>query len=116
MALQANLDGAYIPSFNKSLNLNNFHNKFYKQGFKIIGSAHSLLEVKYKEKQGINLIFLSPLFLTKNYQSSLNVVKFNLIAIKTNSRLIALGGISQKNINKISMLKIIGFSGISYFK
>jgi len=116
MALQASLDGAYIPSFNKSLNLNNFNNKFYKKGFKIIGSAHSLLEVKYKEKQGINLIFLSPLFLTKNYQSSLNVVKFNLIAIKTNSRLIALGGISQKNINKISMLKIVGFSGISYFK
>jgi thiamine-phosphate pyrophosphorylase len=65
LALKANLDGVYIPSFNTSLNLNNFRNK--KKNFKVLGSAHNLKEIKFKERQGVEIIFLSPLFLTKNY-------------------------------------------------
>ena len=78
LALQANLDGVYIPSFNKSLNLNNFRNN--RRNFTILGSAHNIKELRFKERQGVNLIFISPLFLTKNYQKNLGVVKFNLIS------------------------------------
>ena len=113
LALQANLDGVYIPSFNKSLNLNNFKNK--KKNFTIMGSAHNISELKFKEKQGINLIFLSPLFLTKNYKSSLGIIKFNLISRLTNKKIIALGGIREKNLNRLRMLNAIGFSGITIF-
>ena len=113
LALQANLDGVYIPSFNKSLNLNNFKNK--RKNFTIIGSAHNISEIKFKEKQGINLIFLSPLFLTKNYKNCLGTVKFNLISRLTNKKVIALGGIREKNLNKLKILNVVGFSGITIF-
>ena len=111
LALQANLDGVYIPSFNRSLNLNNFKNK--RKNFTIMGSAHNISEIKFKEKQGMNLIFLSPLFLTKNYKSCLGVVKFNLISRLTDKKIIALGGIREKNLNKLKILNAIGFSGIT---
>ena len=114
LAIQANLDGVYIPSFNKSLNLNNFRNK--KKNFIILGSAHNISEIKLKEKQGVNLIFLSPLFLTKNYQNNLGVVKFNLMSKITNKSLIALGGIRKNNLNKLKMIDAIGFSGITFFQ
>tara|TARA_Y100000992_G_scaffold292568_1_gene250223 strand:+ start:1480 stop:2016 length:537 start_codon:yes stop_codon:yes gene_type:complete len=114
LALQANLDGVYIPSFNKSLNLNNFKNK--RKNFTIMGSAHNISEIKFKEKQGINLIFLSPVFLTKNYKSCLDTVKFNLISRLTDKKIIALGGIRKQNLNKLKILNVSGFSGITIFK
>ena len=113
LALQANLDGVYIPSFNRSLNLNNFKNK--RKNFTIMGSAHNISEIKFKEKQGINLIFLSPLFLTKNYNNCLGIIKFNLISRLTNKKVIALGGIREKNLNKLKILNVVGFSGITIF-
>ena len=114
LALQANLDGVYIPSFNKSLNLNNFRNN--RKKFTILGSAHNITEIKFKEKQGVDLIFVSPLFLTKNYKKSLGVTKFNLLSNMSKKPLIALGGIRKYNLNKIKLVKIAGFSGISIFK
>ena len=81
-----------------------------------MGSAHNISEIKFKEKQGINLIFLSPLFLTKNYRNCLDIVKFNLISRITDKKIIALGGIRIKNLNKLKMLNAIGFSGITIFK
>ena len=113
LALQANLDGVYIPSFNKSLNLNNFKN--VRKNFTVMGSAHNISEIKFKEKQGINLIFLSPLFLTKNYNNSLGIVKFNLISQLTNKKIIALGGIRKNNLNKLKILNAVGYSGITIF-
>ena len=68
-----------------------------------------------KEKQNVDLIFLSPLFKTKDYTKGLGVIKFNLLSNQT-KKVIALGGISKKNINKINITRACGFSGISYFK
>ena len=66
LAIQLNLDGAYIPSFNKSL----FHNSFnFKKKFKLIGSAHNLNEIRIKEKQNVSSIFLSPIFKTTKYKN-----------------------------------------------
>jgi thiamine-phosphate pyrophosphorylase len=113
LALQANLSGVYIPSFNKSLNLNNFRNS--RKKFTILGSAHNITELKLKEKQGVDLIFLSPLFLTKSYRKSLGVTKFNLLSSISKKPIIALGGIRKYNLNKIKLIKIVGFSGITFF-
>jgi len=113
LALKANLDGVYIPSFNTSLNLNNFRNK--KKNFKVLGSAHNLQEIKFKERQGVEIIFLSPLFLTKNYKYNLGIVKFNLISRKSKKSLIALGGIRKNNQNQLKMINAKGYSGITIF-
>ena len=62
LAERLKANGVYISSFNKNLNLG--INKFKKK-FKILGSAHNLKEIKIKELQNIEEIFLSPLFKEK---------------------------------------------------
>ena len=65
LAVHLNLDGAYIPSFNKDLNHLSYS---LKRDFKIIGSAHSINEIRNKEVQKVEKIFLSSLFKkNKNY-------------------------------------------------
>ena len=106
------LDGTYIPSFNKSLNIKKYQ---FKKKFLIMGSAHNLMEIKVKEKQGAKLIFLSPLFKTKNYRKVLGVIKFNILSLNIKTKIIALGGIDKKNLKKLKMTNAYGFSGIKYF-
>jgi thiamine-phosphate pyrophosphorylase len=112
LAIKLNLDGVYFPSFNKEIN---FNKNNFKKKFIVIGSAHSIKEIKIKEKQGAKLIFLSPLFKVDKNKKFLNPVKFNLLAAKTNIKVIALGGINQLNFKKLNLLKNYGFAGISYF-
>ena len=57
-AIKYNFDGLYIPSFNKSLGFQNI----VKDNFEILGSAHNIVELRTKEKQGCSVIFLSPIF------------------------------------------------------
>ena len=113
LAIKLNLDGVYLPSFNQKLNTQNINNN---KKFLIIGSAHSIKEIKIKEKQGAEMIFLSPLFLTHKSNKFLNITKFNLITLNTNKKIIALGGINLKNLNKLNILNTYGFAGISYFQ
>ena len=111
IANNLNLDGAYIPSFNKSTK----HLVFsYKQNFNIVGSAHNLKEIKIKEKQKVNTIFLSSLF--KKNKNFLGINKFKLFSKLTNKKIVALGGISEKNIKKLKILNHTEFAGISYFE
>ena len=58
LALKLKLDGAYIPSFNK-----NFNHLAYStfQNFAIVGSAHNLKEIRIKEQQKVQDIFISSL-------------------------------------------------------
>ena len=56
MVSKEDLDGVYIPAFNKSLK----HLAYsYKKKFKIIGSAHNLKEIRVKETQNVQSIVLS---------------------------------------------------------
>ncbi len=112
LAANLNLDGVYIPAFNKNLGIRKFN---LRKKFLIIGSAHNLYEIRIKEKQGAELIFLSPLFKTKNYKDGLKVIKFNSISKLSKKKIIALGGINKKNFNMLKMTHAYGFSGISYF-
>ena len=59
LAIKLNLDGAYIPSFNK----NTEHLAYsLRINFNIVGSAHNLKEIRTKENQNVRKIFLSSLF------------------------------------------------------
>ena len=111
LALELDLDGAYIPSFNK-----NFKHLSYsfKKKFEIIGSAHNLKEIRIKETQKVERIFLSSLFkMNKNF---LGINKFKLLSKLTRKKIVALGGISKNNKKKINLLKKVDFAGISYFE
>ena len=111
VAIKLNLDGAYIPSFNKELNHLSYS---FKKKFNIIGSAHTLKEIKVKEKQKAKKIFLSSLF--KKNKNYLGINKFKILKKLTNKEIIALGGISTKNIKKLNLVNCFSFAGISYFE
>lgn len=113
IALKLNLDGFYIPSFNKKFYLKK---KIYSKNFLLIGSAHNLKELKIKEKQRVKLIFLSPIFQTNKKKKFLNIIKFNNLSRISKKPIIALGGINAKNVKKLKMTRSFGFSGISHIK
>jgi thiamine-phosphate pyrophosphorylase len=111
LALKFNLDGAYIPSFNKNTN----HLAYsYKKNFDLVGSAHNQKEIRIKERQGVNKIFISSLF--KKNKNFLGINKFKLLSKMTKLDVVALGGISKKNLKKLSLLYDPNFAGISYFE
>ena len=111
LALKLNLQGAYIPSFNKSYYHLNFS---IKKNFIIIGSAHNLREIRIKEKQKVDAIFLSSIF--KKNNNYLGLFKFLNLCSLSKKTVIALGGISHKNKKILNMFNLWGFAGISYFK
>ena len=111
LSLKFNLDGVYLPSFNKNFYHLNFD---LKEKFLIIGSAHNLKEIRIKEKQKVDAIFLSSIF--KKNSNYLGLYKFLNLVNLSKKNFIALGGISKKNKKVINMIKLWGFAGISYFK
>jgi thiamine-phosphate pyrophosphorylase len=113
IAIQLNLDGVYIPSFNKSNKINYYSQK---KNFLVIGSAHNLKEIKIKEKQGTKIIFLSPLFKTDKSNRFLGSVKFNILSQMTTKKIIALGGINRQNVQQLFSLNVYGFGSISFLK
>ena len=110
LAIHLNLDGAYIPSFNKDIKHLSYS---FKKNFLIIGSAHNNNEIKIKEQQGAKIIFLSSVF--KRNKNYLGINRFNLLSNLTNKKIVALGGFSKNNLKKLQLLKCYGFAGISYF-
>ena len=111
LAIKLNLDGAYIPSFNKNTN----HLAYsYKKNFDLIGSAHNLKEIRVKEKQGVKKIFLSSLF--KKNKNFLGINRFKILSNLTKTDVVALGGISKSNVKKLCLLNHLDFAGISYFE
>ena len=111
LAIKLRLNGAYLPSFNK-----NFHHLSYsyRKDFILIGSAHNNKEIKIKEKQAVKILFLSSIF--KSNQNYLGLNRFKLLANLTKKKVIALGGISNKNLKKLNLVNCIGFAGISFFQ
>ena len=111
LAIKLNLDGVYIPAFNKSFK----HLAYsYKRKFEIIGSAHNLKEIRIKENQKADMIVLSSIF--KKNKNFLGLNKFKLISNLTNKKIIALGGISEHNLKKLNLINHSGFAGISFFE
>ena len=111
LAIKLGFDGAYIPSFNKSLRHLNYK---LKKNFRILGSAHNIKEIRLKEKQKVSLIFISSIF--KKNQNYLGLYKFKILNNLTKKRVVALGGISSKNIKALNLVNNIEIAGISYFE
>lgn len=119
----------YISNYSRKINflkINGIHicsqkkTQIYnlKNNLEIIGTVHNQLEYNRKKIQGCNKIFLSNLFNTKKYSANtkLGINKFNLISKHWNVKILALGGINEKNLKKIQNLKVVGFGGVSFFK
>ena len=111
LAMKMNVAGVYIPSFNKDFRHLSFT---FKKNFKIIGSAHNIKEMRLKEKQCVEYIFISSLF--KNNKNFLGFNKFNNLKKMTKKKIIALGGVSKSNLKQVKLLSCSGFSGIRYFE
>ena len=113
LALKLKLDGIYLPSFNKRLI---YKNLSLVKKFRFIGSAHNISEIKIKEKQNCEEIFLSPIFKTEKHNNYLDTIKFNILAAKTDKNIIALGGINSNNLKRVNSTKSIGIASISWIK
>ena len=113
LAIKLNLDGAYIPAFNRSF----LHNSFnLKKNFKLIGSAHNLNEIRIKEKQNVSSIFISSIFKNNKSNKFLGIYKFLNLMKLTKKDIVSLGGINRNNIKKIKLLKINSIASISMFQ
>ena len=109
LAIKLKSYGLYIPSFNNK-------KKYLKSSLHLIGSAHNEIELRKKISQGCKEIFISPIFNT--YSGSNKIGKGlnfyqNLLLKFSKMHIHALGGINEKNIKKIILLKGKGFSSIS---
>lgn len=111
LALNLKLDGAYIPSFNRSLSHLNY--SLYKN-FITIGSAHNIKEIRIKEKQKVDQIVLSSLF--KKNKNYLGLYRFKTLKNLTKKNVIVLGGITKNNKKQVKLVNCNSFAGISYFK
>jgi thiamine-phosphate pyrophosphorylase len=111
LAIKLNLDGAYIPSFNKDKKHLSYS---FKKKFIILGSAHNVYEMRTKELQNIETIFLSSIF--KRNKNYLGIYKFKLFSLLSNKKIVALGGVSLNNLKKLNLTNCFGFAGISFFE
>ena len=108
LAKKIKADGLYLSSYNKEI----YHN------IKVIGSAHNFKEIYLKIKQKCKIIILSRLFKVdkKNKDTFFGIIKFNLICQKYNIKILPLGGINEKNLLKLNLLKSNGFALLSEIK
>ena len=113
LAIKLKLDGVYLPSFNKRLI---YKNLSLIKKFRFIGSAHNISEIKTKEKQNCEEIFLSPIFKTDKNKNYLDTIKFNLQTLEVKKDVIALGGINSNNLKRIRLTKSKGIASISWIK
>ena len=111
LAIKLNLNGVYIPSFNKDKKHLSYS---FRKNFIILGSAHNIYEIRTKELQGVNSIFLSSIF--KKNKNYLGINKFKSLSLLANKPFIALGGISNNNLKKLNLTNCLGFAGISFFE
>ena len=99
LAVNLDLDGAYIPSFYRGFGHLNYT---FKKKFLLIGSAHNLKEIEIKENQNVRAIFISSLF--KKNKNYLGINKFKILSRLSKKPIVALGGISNKNLKKIRLV------------
>ena len=111
LAIKFGLDGIYIPSFNKSKKHLSYS---FKKNFIILGSAHNIYEIKTKELQNVQAVFLSSIF--KKNKNYLGIYRFKLLSLLTKKKIVALGGISKKNLKMLNLINYFGLAGISFFE
>ena len=80
----------------------------------ITAPAHDLPEVRAAERLGADLIFLSPVFPTRSHPGGRNLgrVRFGLIASRTATPIIALGGMTAERARGLRALGAYGWAAI----
>ena len=111
LAVNLDLDGVYISSFNKDKKHLSYS---FKKKFIILGSAHNIYEMRTKELQNVKIFFLSSIF--KKNKNFLGIYRFKLLSYLSKKPIIALGGISNNNLKKLNLTNCLGFAGISFFE
>ena len=101
-------DGVYLPAFNKQF----VKNRNFRLNFEILGSAHNLKEIRQKEIQGVNYLFISPIFF-KIGKESLGIIKFNNLSKNSYTQIVALGGVNRYNLKKLKLIGVKSFASIS---
>mgnify|MGYP006081642695 CR=1 FL=1 len=111
LAINLDLDGVYISSFNKDKKHLSYS---FKKKFIILGSAHNIYEMRTKDLQNVKIFFLSSIF--KKNKNFLGIYRFKLLSYLSKKPIIALGGISNNNLKKLNLTNCLGFAGISFFE
>ena len=108
LAKKCKADGVYISAYNK---------KFYNN-IEVIGAAHNFKDIFQKKIQKCKTVILSRLFEVNKEKKKkfFDIIKFNLISQKYKIKIIPLGGINQKNLLKLNLLKSDGFAILSELK
>ena len=86
----------------------------FKKNFTILGSAHDIKEIRFKETQKVSQLFISSIF--KKNKNYLGIYRFLSLKKLTRTNVIALGGINKNNIKKLSLVNCSGFAAIRYFE
>ena len=86
----------------------------FKKNFTILGSAHDIKEIRFKETQKVSQLFISSIF--KKNKNYLGIYRFIILKKLTKTKIIALGGINENNIKKLSLINCAGFAAIRYFE
>lgn len=101
------VDGLCISSSNNKMVINNYLN------LDIIGIAHDQREYSIKRLQKCRVIFISPVFFNRKFSENkiLGINKFNLIKLRLEKEVYALGGVNKKTVRllKNSNCKGAGF-------
>jgi thiamine-phosphate pyrophosphorylase len=108
LAKKIRSDGLYLSAYNKKI----YHD------INVIGSAHNFKEINQKIAQKCKIVVLSRLFKVdkKGKKGFLNIIKFNLICQKYNIEILPLGGIKEKNLLKLNLLKADSFALLNEIK
>lgn len=111
LAFKYAADGLIITSKN-TRQIYNFNKKII-----IIGIVHNQREYYQKKLQKCDYIFFSPIFLNGKYSINkiLGTLKFNLISLNWKIKILALGGINEKNFKKIRLTRSSGIGAINFF-
>ena len=109
VAYKLGFDGVYLSAFNKQF----VKNRNFRLNFEILGSAHNLKEIRQKEIQGVNYLFISPIFF-KIGKESLGIIKFNNLSKNSYTQIVALGGVNRYNIKKLKLTGVKSFASISF--
>ena len=111
LAIKLKADGVYFSAFNTNMRHRSF--KVVRK-FNLIGSAHNISEINLKKKQGVDIIFLCPVFKRKG--KALGSYGFIKLRNLSKRKCVILGGINSKNIKQINFLNAYGFAAIDYFE
>ena len=77
-------------------------------------SVHSLREIRSAERDGADLLFLSPAFTTRSHPGapSLGPLRFTLLTRQTQLPVIALGGMNAAHARRLNDTRLYGWAAI----